>query len=124
MQRVEKDTKFTSNAASYEYKAVKVYQHESLIGVYILRVSGDASAVVYIYYEEEHRDVVFASIADHIITLKPMSFITENAELLAYMREKLYFPKMREEKVSFSLPADLTATNQYTLQLGDGDSFA
>ena len=120
----EKECFFGSDAKIYEYKVVKVYSSEQLIGVCILRVTDDALAVVYIYYDEERKDIVFASIVDQIIALHPKSFVTENSDLLAYVRDRLYFPKMHEEKVSLSLLGNKQGLTNYTLQLGDGDSFA
>lgn len=115
---------FSVEAKVYEYKVVKVYNQGQLIGVYVLRVSDDALAVVYIYYAEDGKDLVFALIVDQIVVLHPKSFMTENGDLLAYVQDRLYFPKMQEEKVSLSLPDKMRHITNYTLQLGDGDSFA
>lgn len=120
----ENECVFGADAKVYEYKVIKVYCQGQLIGVYVLRVLDDSIAVVYIYYAEDSKNVVFASIVDQIAAIHPQSFVTENGDLLAYVRDRLYFPKMQEEKVSLSLPDDKQRINNYTLQLGDGDSFA
>lgn len=120
----ENECVFGADAKIYEYKIIKVYCQGLLIGVYVLRVSDDALAVVYIYYAENSKNVVFASIVDQIVVLQPQSFVTENGDLLAYVSGILYFPKMWEEKVSLSLLYSKQILTKYTLQLGDGDSFA
>ena len=115
---------FGADAKEFEYKVVKVYVGEKLQGVYVLRQHDNTSSVVYLYYTYEKRDVVFDSIIDQIIALRPKSFVTENINLFERVREHLYFPKMEKENVSLSLPDNVNMVANYTLQLGDGDSFA
>jgi len=119
----EKECVFGADAKVFEYKVINVYSQGLLIGVYILRVFDKSLSVVYIYYEEGCKDIVFASVVGQIIDLRPKSFVTENPGLLAYVKDRLYFPKMEKEKVSFSLPDNVKMLANYTLQLGDGDSF-
>lgn len=122
--KIETDCVFGADAKLYEYKVAKVYSQEQLVGVYILRVHDDEFSVVYIYYTEECKDIVYASIANQLIAIKPKEFVTEDMVFFAYVREYLYFPKMLEEKVSLSLLLNNNIVAEYTLQLGDGDSFA
>ena len=120
----EKACVFGADAKVYEYKVVKVYEDELLIGVYILRQKDTEMAVVYLYFTRKKRDVVFASIVDQIIDSRPKSFVTENLDLLTFVRDRLYFPKFQVEKVSLSLPDNQQHLTNFTLQFGDGDSFA
>ena len=122
--KIETDCVFGADAKLYEYTVAKVYSQGQLVGVYILRVHDDEFSVVYIYYTEECKDIVYASIANQLIAIKPKEFVTEDKVFFAYVREYLYFPKMLEEKVSLSLPLNNNIVAEYTLQLGDGDSFA
>lgn len=114
---------FGANAKVYEYKIAKVYIEEQLQGVYVLRQYDDALSIVYLYYTEEKQDEVFSSIVNQIIAIKPTSLVTENYDLLNFVKNRLYFPKMEKEKVSLSLPDKQQYLNNFTLQLGDGDSF-
>lgn len=114
---------FGANAKVYEYKIAKVYIEEQLQGVYVLRQYDDALSIVYLYYTEEKQDEVFSSIVNQIIAIKPTSLVTENYDLLNFVKSRLYFPKMEKEKVSLSLPDKQQYLNNFTLQLGDGDSF-
>lgn len=115
---------FGANAKVYEHKVVTAYSQGQLIGVYVLRVTDNTMAVVYIYYAEERKDIVYASITDQIIAIKPKEFVTEDKALCAYVREHIYYPKEREEKVSLSLPKNVLISQTISMQLGDGDSFA
>lgn len=124
LNKTKNDTIFSSYVDSFEYKVIKVFKGERLMGVYILQMSGKNLAVEYLYYAEEYRDCVFLSIVDHILTLNPKQVILENKELLNYVQQRLYFPKMEEELVSLSLPVNQPILTNFTLQLGDGDSFA
>jgi hypothetical protein len=51
------------------------------------------------------------------------SLIKENYDLLNFVKSRLYFPKKEKEKASLSLPDKQQYLNNFTLQLGDGDSF-
>ena len=115
---------FGDEARTYEYKIAKVYVGEDLQGVYILRRHDDELGVVYLYYTYEKREVVFESIIDGIIAQHPKSFVTENEYLFERVRDRLYFPKIEEERVSLSLPNNNKEFANFTLQLGDGDCFA
>lgn len=115
---------FGDEAKVYEYKIAKVYVDEKLHGVYVLRLHDDELSVVYLYYTYEKRDVVFDAIIDYVIVQRPKSFVTENENLFERVQECLYFPKKEEEQVSLSLPDNKQYLANFTLQLGDGDSFA
>lgn len=121
LNRVKNDTIFSSYVDSSEYNVVKVFKGERLMGLYLLRKTGMALAVVYLYYAEEYKECIFTSIVDHIITLMPKQVLLENKGLLTYILQRLYFPKNEEENVSLSLPE---VKGEFAMQLGDGDSFA
>ena len=117
----DKECVFGDEAMVYEYKIAKVYVGEELLGVYVLRQHDDELSVIYLYYTYEKREVVFDSIIDQIVVSHPKSFVTENEYLHERVRERLYFPKNEEEQVSLSLPE---IKGEFTMQMGDGDSFA
>lgn len=119
IDRVDKDTQFSSFVVKTDYKVVKVFVDEVIVGVYFWH----NGAVAYLYYAQEHRDVVFASIADHVCKTKG-GLITEDSTLASYMMDHVYFPSCKEEKVSFSIPENMMLPDTFSMQLGDGDSFA
>lgn len=102
--------------------AVNVYDGEALIGFYLLKKNGVSLHVLYLYYEEAQKFKVFASIRDHIISLKIPKCITENKFLADYLQTQIYFPLHSKENISFSIP---NISQRYTinLQYGDGDCF-
>ena len=112
---------FGDEARVYEYKVAKVYLDDELHGVCVLRLHDEELTVVYLYYTYEKRELVFDSIIDQIIALRPKSFITENEYLHERVLERLYFPKSGVEQVSLSLPE---IKGEFKMQMGDGDSFA
>ena len=124
LNRVVNDTHFTSYVHSYDYCVVKVYTNDRLIGVHVLRCKEDELTIVYLYYSVCNEDIVFASIFDYLCSINQESFVTENKALCEYIRLHVNFPKRQEEQVSFSVPMNYILSNQETLQLGDGDSFA
>ena len=119
--RVDKKCEFGSEMVSYRYMLVKMYVDNDLHAVYVIRQNNESLSVIYLYYDEEYQNVAFASIVDHIIKIKPRSFTSEHKELCTYVRNRLYFPKYVEERVSLSLPE---IEGEYTMQMGDGDSYA
>lgn len=123
-KKVNKDIVFTANVGLYEYKVVKIYTHGELCGVYLCRHSDSTLSIVYLYYSSASRDTVFASIVDHLISIKPNSFVTEDEDLLDFVSSRFYYPLIREEKISFSIPLGEEIKTHFSLQLGDGDSFA
>jgi len=112
---------FGDEARQYAYKVAKVYMDEQLHGVYVLRQHDNTLSLVYLYYITEMQDVVFESVRDYIITVKPKEFVTDHESLWMYIKDRLYFPKSQEEMISLSMSI---MQNGFTLQLGDGDSFA
>lgn len=124
LKKVEHDCEFSANVSNYELQVVKVYHKGVLIGIYILRRNAHSLSVVYLYYDAEKSDLVFASIVDHVASIRPMSFVTDDVNLFSYVREKIYFPKRQEDSISLSVPNDVVLPSMFTLQMGDGDSFA
>ena len=124
LNRVETRTVFSDNVRECDYKVVKVYVESELQGVYLLNCGYKSVGIVYLYYKEKSKDVVFTSIVDHLITLHPQTFRTENKQLKEYVQSRLYIPKNEEEQISLSLPDNNNELANVTLQLGDGDSFA
>lgn len=123
LNRVEKDLEFTANTQYFDYKVVKVYIEGVFQGVYVMRRNGDTLSVIYLYYTQENREVIFTSIVDHVIVDRPKCVSVESKELRDYIQKELRFPKSEEEQVSFSIPQGVVIPETYALQYGDGDSF-
>ncbi len=122
--RVQDDTAFSANVEEYRYALVKVFVNGALVGVYQLRRKDGLLSVLYLYYEEKEKNSVFASIVEHIQKQKVIGFQTEHRPLADYVAEHIYFPRQSVEQISFSVPNEMALPPHFTMQMGDGDSFA
>lgn len=124
LDRLDRDTIFTSYVERYEYSVVKVYTEQKLVGTYMLRWNCGLLAIVFAYFERGQNEAVFASIAEHFIKMQADAIITEDKQAMTYLKKYIYFPRVVEEKVSLSIPCDIKLPQTYSVQLMDGDSFA
>lgn len=122
--RVIPDCAFTSNVRQSRYRVVKVYAQGCLVGVYILRNRNKALGVLYIYADTVHANLVYHSIAEYIYQKNIDTVSLECKALFEYLHKNLYFPKHYVEQVSVSVPDSVNFPSDYTMQMGDGDSFA
>ena len=127
---VTQDTEFSSDVTFYGNWVVKVYSNGVLVGIYVLCRNNTRLSVVYLYYIEEEKNTVYASIIEHIRRMDTSSFETENGELADFVQGHSYFPKKSIEQISFSCPDNIIVlpqgkvSEEYSFQFGDGDSFA
>lgn len=124
IKRVKLDTSFSSNVVNGQLYAVQVWNTNELVGFYLLKYCEWALYVKYLYYVEANKECVFESILDHIIVLYVDRFETENKELADYIQHRIYFPKTKTIPISLSYPDTFPLQSTYTMQYGDGDSFA
>ena len=124
VDRVESTKEFPGCNSVYRIYGVQVLKEGQIVGFYILRSSSDDLAVKYLYYAKEHADDVFASIAEHMLVIDNMLFITHNqalAEYIANMSE--IYQQESTEKISFSHPVSFRYDSTKRIQGGDGDMF-
>ena len=112
-----------AKAMSNQMYAVQIWDKERLIGFYIIKHTEDDLHILYIYYEEDAKDKVFASIRDHVMRLNVEQLVTDDEVLANYIRKNIYFPKKRVEQIHFAYPVSLNVQPKITLQYGDGDNF-
>lgn len=124
IKRVKRDTSFSSFVVNGQFYAVQVWDSNELIGFYLLKHGERSLHVKYLYFREANKDSVFNSILDHVIVLNIEHFETENKELANHIQHRKYFPKTRIIPVSLSYPDAFPLRSEYTMQYGDGDSFA
>ena len=103
--------------------AVQVWNKEQLIGFYIMKHTEDDLHVLYLYYDADAANKVFASIRDHVKRLEIEQLVTDNVDLANYIRRYIYFPKYKEMQIHFAHPASMTIPINPTFQYGDGDGF-
>lgn len=112
-----------AKAMSNQMYAVQVWDKERLVGFYILKHTEADLHVLYLYYDAEATNKVFASIRDHVERLKAEQIVTDDEELALYIQKNIYFPKKKVEQIHFAHPASLDVQPDITLQYGDGDGF-
>lgn len=124
IERTAATTAFApAKATSNQMYAVQVWDKERLIGFYILKHTENDLHMLYLYYDAEAANKVFASIHDHVKRLKVEQIVTDDEALAKYIRKNIYFPKKRVEQIHFAYPALLDVPSNITLQYGDGDGF-
>lgn len=122
--KLDSNASFSSNVRAYVYSVVKIYHEQILSGVYILRNNSGFLSVLSIYYQQDKQNVVFSSIADYMMAMNAKGIITEDIRLFRYLHKKIFFPRVKSEFISFSVPASVNVPDDYSMQLIDGDSFA
>ena len=112
-----------AKAQSNQIYAVQVWSEDRLVGFYMMKHTEDDLHILYLYYNAEAKDKVFASIRDHAKRLNISQLVTDNADLAIYMRKNMYFPKHQEIQIHFAYPTNFIISIGATLQYGDGDNF-
>lgn len=112
-----------AKAMSNQMYAVQVWDKERVIGFYMLKHTEGDLHVLYLYYDAEAANIVFASIRDHAKQMYVEQLATDNEALAKYIRKNLYFPKKRVEQIHFAYPTSMNVQASIALQYGDGDGF-
>ena len=112
-----------AKAMSNQMYTVQIWDKERLIGFYMMKHTESDLHVLYLYYDAESTNKVFASLRDHVKHLKVEQLITDNEELANYIQKHVYFPKHKVYQVHFAHPISLSVSEEMTLQYGDGDGF-
>lgn len=124
IERTEVTTAFApAKAKSNQVYAVQVWDKERLVGFYILKYTEEDLHILYLYYNKDTTNKVFASICEHAKRLKVSQLVADNAELAKYIRKNVYFPKARIRQVHFAYPSNIAIPSDVKLQYGDGDGF-
>lgn len=112
-----------SETINSQIYAIQVWDNDTIIGFYMMKLTSKCLHMLYLYYLEEEKSKVFASVRDHIKRMPTSQFLTDNEELQKYIRQQIYFPKFRVINISFSHPESFAEPTNKTVQYGDGDSF-
>lgn len=115
---------FFDSCKTFECNWISIYHNDNLVGVYMIKRRNDALSINYLYYSDDGAEVVFNSIIDCIIISGIRYFETENKDLAECVDKYVYFPKHSISKISLSLPKSVSLPQCFTMQLGDGDSWA
>ena len=104
---------------------VQVLVQGKMCGYYALNVVDATSTVLYLYYEEDLREQVFASLATAVLERKDVvrfrSFNKELMDFLYGLGIKSMNSTDRAEQVSLIVPSGFEVDPSHCLQGGDGD---
>lgn len=112
-----------SEVVDTQFYAVQVYKQNQLVGFYIMKKNQDSLHILYLYYLNEFKEVVYSSIKDHIKYLDVSQFTTEDESCAKYIYKQVYFSKHKTVDISFSYPKSFCVNKEFTMQYGDGDNF-
>ena len=107
-ERVPQDGAFFAERTHLQiFSWVQVWMHDALIGVYRLRRNESGLTCDYIYYCDEHADIVYASVVEHLKKINASHFDTEDEDLALFVQQYIYFPKCRTEQLSLSISPNI-----------------
>lgn len=115
---------FGSDVASHSIQMVQVYHKEKLCGFYVLNCVNKRCKPLYLYYDANEKECVFASLLQNVFSMDLTQFSTFSKELFDFMK-RVGFCGMNSkhfvEQVSLTLPPGLTVDESLNIQGGDGD---
>lgn len=117
---------FGSYVDEFEMNAIQVYVENQLRGVYIYSIVDGIFKVLYLYYDEQYSEQVFASLVVKALQRNVMQFRTFNRALYDYMNRKgirNINSKYTIDQISLTLPPDIEIDQSLSIQGGDGDMF-
>ena len=117
---------FGSTVSEYRMEAVKVYVHDELVGFYIVSQTNNDRTLRYLYYDEAHRDKVFASVTLNLMKKRVEKVFFMSDALQEFMHQhgiKHLNRKSYIDKVALTLPPNMTVDKNLHIQGGDGDMF-
>lgn len=113
-----------AKAQSNHIYAVQVWDDSQLVGFYMMKHTESDLHLLYLYYDTEAKNKVFASIRDHVKRMRMEQIMTDNKDLAGYIRKNIYFPKHQTLQIHFAHPKSFILPEAPTLQYGDGDNFS
>lgn len=117
---------FGSVVSRHAIEAIKVKVDGVLRGVYIVSQTDARRSLRYLYYDEEFKENVFASVTANLIRkgVKEIQFFS--VPLHQFMQDnriKRLNSKSIYDQVAFTSPGDFCYDHSFCLQGGDGDMF-
>lgn len=117
---------FGSYVDEFEMNAIQVYVRNQLRGVYIYSIVDGIFKVLYLYYDEQYIEQVFASLVVKAMQRSVIQFRTFNRALYDFMG-RIGIMNMNSrytiDQISLTLPPDVKVDQSLAIQGGDGDMF-
>lgn len=117
---------FGSYVDEFEMNAIQVYVENQLRGVYIYSIVDGIFKVLYLYYDKQYSEQVFASLSVKAMQRSVIQFRTFNRALYDFM-DRIGIKNMNSrytiDQISLTLPPDVEVDQSLAIQGGDGDMF-
>ena len=122
VQRVQDSCYFHSITPRFRRYAVQVRYANQLVGFYIFRDTENELYIEYLYMSEDHEQVVYASIAEHVLQFRRNKFFTADKRLATWLNGYHLYAHFNVYHKSFSHPKEYVWTEDQLIQAGDGDN--
>ena len=123
-QHLNTQNQFGAQISESMNMAVKVYDTDQLIGVYVLAKRRADAKMLMLYVDDAHAEQVYATIVAHIHLWQPHHFFSQYAGLNAYMNQHHLSLHHYIDKYFYTHPVSLPCSPSQQLQGADGDMFA
>ena len=117
---------FGSYVDEFEMNAIQVYVENQLRGVYVYSIVDGIFKVLYLYYDKQYSEQVFASLVVKAMQGSVIQFRTFNRALYNFMGRigiKNMNSRYTIDQISLTLPPDVEVDQSLAIQGGDGDMF-
>lgn len=125
--KAQKDIcEFGGSVSEYTMEAIKVYAHNELVGFYIVSQTNKDRTLRYLYYDETHQDEVFASATLNLMKpgIEKIFFMSDALQEFMHQQGIKHLNKnFYIDKVTLTLPPNMTVDSSLHIQGGDGDMF-
>ena len=125
--KAQKDIcEFGSTVIEYRIEAIRVFVQEKLVGFYIVSQTNKDRTLRYLYYDERHKNEVFASVTTSLLQHMVERIYFISSPLLEFMHKhgiKHLNRKSYIDKIALTLPPGMSVDASRHIQGGDGDMF-
>lgn len=123
--KVLKDSEFTSNMPyQSKYSLTKIYEKETLIGLYCLAYNSDSISVALLYTEEQSATKTYDILLSEVLKYNARLFYSQYPALNQYIDALGIDLKNYTDKFYYTHPAELPYTTDMQVQGMDGDMLA
>lgn len=123
---ISDECEFGEQVKTGQTKIVQVFVDKSLIGVYVLRIIDNVCSLLYLYYDKDEKEKVFASVLINACESQMFELRTFSKDLYQFAKWHgimSIHSKSYQQPVSFTLPKDMQVDETKEIQGGDGDMF-
>lgn len=112
--------------SEFTLDAIKVFVGNQLIGFYIVSQTNKDRSLRYLYYDEAHRDEVFASVTLNLMKkgVEKIFFMSDALQEFMHQHGIKHLNRTSfTDNIALTLPPNMTVDKNLHIQGGDGDMF-